>query len=142
MDVWRDSRTVATMLRLMPAYLAFVLIGRWIPIERLARWAWQTGPAKRQPSLEARLVGCVVRLRQLLRVRDEDCIARSLLLYRELSRLGAAPTLCLGFRRRGAQLEGHAWVEVDGRSAGETPAEAAGFEKQLACSIRSPCCHP
>ena len=46
---------------------------------------------------------------------EEDCLQSSLILYRELSALGADPKLAVGFRRLDDRVEGHAWVFVDGR---------------------------
>lgn len=53
---------------------------------------------------------------------DGQCLARSLVLYRALSRRGANPTLVIGFRRDRESVMGHAWVEVDGAPLDE-PAE-------------------
>jgi hypothetical protein len=55
----------------------------------------------------------VLRLSQLTGLPDRDCLQRSLLLYRVLSRAGAAPTLVIGFRRINGGILGHAWVVVD-----------------------------
>lgn len=62
---------------------------------------------------ERRVIASVARLRRWLNTRD-DCLEGSLVLYRELSSVGANPTLAVGFRKNGSRLEGHAWVLVDG----------------------------
>jgi len=43
-----------------------------------------------------------------------NCLERSLLLYRLLSREGANPTIVFGVDRGGETVAGHAWVEIDG----------------------------
>ncbi|MEO7189936.1 MAG: lasso peptide biosynthesis B2 protein [Vicinamibacterales bacterium] len=125
------ARTAATMVRLLPLYLTFGLLKPHVSLQRLAQWAWT--PARSNPvrGEQERIVGCVVRLRQLLRVIDTDCVPRSLILYRELSRLGRNPRLCVGFKNSGTTLEGHAWIEVDGRAIGEPDPAAAGFQRRL-----------
>ena len=45
---------------------------------------------------------------------SKNCLERSLLLYRLLSREGANPTIVFGVDRGNATVAGHAWVEVDG----------------------------
>jgi hypothetical protein len=66
------------------------------------------------------VIAAVARLRHWFGAQ-EDCLQSSLLLYRELSALGADPRLAVGFRRLENRVEGHAWVFVDGRAIpGET----------------------
>jgi hypothetical protein len=43
-----------------------------------------------------------------------NCLERSLLLYRLLSREGANPTIVFGVDRGPDTVAGHAWVEIDG----------------------------
>lgn len=45
---------------------------------------------------------------------SKNCLERSLLLYRLLSREGANPTIVFGVDRGNETVAGHAWVEVDG----------------------------
>ena len=134
-------RTAVTLARLAPQQLFFRIMKRRVSLERLAQWAWKgeseangsASPSRppRRPSEEARIIACIVRLHQLLGEEDDDCVPRSLVLYRELSRLGADPRLCVGFRSTEAGVLGHAWVEVDGKVVGETDPRVAGFNKQL-----------
>ena len=109
----RRLRTGPTIGRLLPVYAAYGVLKRLVPLERLARWAWKSGRPSRDPSAERRVVVAVARLRQWFG-RDADCLQSSLLLYRELSRLGAEPVMAVGFRRHPGGVEGHAWVSVDG----------------------------
>ena len=46
----------------------------------------------------------------------DNCLERSLLLYRYLSRTDAEVRLVVGFRNGGEALEGHAWVVVGNRA--------------------------
>jgi hypothetical protein len=50
-----------------------------------------------------------------------SCLERSLVMYRFLSGIGARPRLVVGARKQGARVEGHVWVEVDGRAVAEEP---------------------
>ena len=63
------------------------------------------------------------RTQGVLNLGDCDCLQRSLLLYRELSRLGADPTLTIGFRHSAQRVQGHAWVTA----RDEIVAEPAGI---------------
>jgi hypothetical protein len=102
-------------LRLAPGYLALGVLKHVIPLSTLARWAWiggSRGPA--DPIARQRLVRAVGRLQRWFG-RGHDCVQSSLLLYRELSRRGDDPVLCIGFRKEGRGLEGHAWVSAGGR---------------------------
>ena len=74
------------------------------------------------------MIGCVVKLARFAGAADRQCLRRSLLLYREMSRLGANPALNVGFRKRGATTEGHAWVVVDNQPIAEADWSSAGFE--------------
>lgn len=102
--------------RLLPIYLALAVAKHVVRIDRLARWAWRSPrPSPRAPGDEPRMVSLVLRLGAIAGRPDRDCLQRSLLLYRELSRAGADPRLFVGFRREHQRLVGHAWVECDGR---------------------------
>jgi hypothetical protein len=113
-------------------YLAYGAVKRLVPIRTLARWSWR--PARggsRNLEAEQRLVSSVIRLSSASG-SDRGCLQRSLLLYRELSRAGADPTLVVGFRRTDRGLEGHAWVEADGVPVAEPTVREQGFETTCA----------
>jgi hypothetical protein len=107
---------LAIVLRLAPVYAALGLAKHLVRVDRLARWAWRdpSGTPGTRPE-QQRVVSLVLRLGSLLGQPDRDCLQRSLLIYRELSRLGEDPRLFVAFRHEGARLVGHAWVECDGR---------------------------
>jgi hypothetical protein len=111
--------SVATRL---PAYVLFGVLKHVLPLRILVRWAWSGREVERDPAAERAATTAVSRLRAWLG-RERDCVQSSLVLYRELSRLGANPTLEIGFRRSSGATEGHAWVEVDGRILFGGPAD-------------------
>lgn len=99
------------MVRLLPAYLAYGILKRFVSFPRLARSAWRparAGDADRGP----RAIAAITRLSHRLSRGERDCLQRSLVLFRELSRAGADPVLMMGFRRSATGVEGHAWVET------------------------------
>ena len=112
--LYRRLKLAPSAGRLVPAYAALGILKHVVPLPVLARWAWSGRSIDRDPAAERQVILTVCRLRSWLG-RDRDCLQSSLLLYRELSRLGANPTLEVGFRRHADRTEGHAWVEVDQR---------------------------
>jgi len=107
--------------RLLLWYLAFSALRHVIPLPWLARWAWHAPSGTRNREHEQKVAGRVEWLRRTLERGRGDCLQSSLVLYRELSRSGADPTLVVGFRRDQGRMQGHAWVLADGR-----PVAAAG----------------
>lgn len=61
-----------------------------------------------------------------------NCLERSLVSYRFLIRAHADPQLVIGFRRDDTGVLGHAWVLVDGRPLGDSPAVVATYEVAMA----------
>ncbi len=129
-DRWAGRATTAAQVaRLYPLFLALGIGKRVIALGTLARWSWRPSrAAARDRVAERRVISSILRLGAWAGRPDRDCIQRSLLLYRELSRAGANPCLMIGFRREGSRLEGHAWVEADGAPVAEAPARDLGFE--------------
>lgn len=118
--LYRRLRTAPTIGRLAPAYATFAVLKHVVPLPTLARWAWQPQRRQRDQDAERRVIAAIARLRHWFGAQ-QDCLQSSLLLYRELSALGADPRLSVGFRRLDDRVEGHAWVFVDGRAIpGET----------------------
>jgi len=117
------------MARLYPLFLALTVAKHVLPIPTLARWSWRPSrTTSRDRVAEQRIVSAVLRLGSWAGDPERDCLQRSLLLYRELSHVGAEPRLIVGFRRGDGRLEGHAWVETDDTPVAETPARDRGFE--------------
>jgi hypothetical protein len=57
-------------------------------------------------------------------------------MYRYLSRLNANPRLETGVRKDGADLDGHAWVVVDGEPVYEKPVELEPFVRVVSFGAR------
>ena len=57
-----------------------------------------------------------------------NCLQRSVVLWRELARLGVSGDLRIGVRSGGAEPEMHAWVEVVGRVINDRPDIADEFQ--------------
>ena len=112
--------------RLLPLYVALGALKRVVPVQTLARWAWRPPAGPADPEHVRRAVARVWRTQGLLNLGDRDCLQRSLLLYRELSRLGADPTLTIGFRQSAQHLQGHAWVTTCDDVVAE-PAGVTGY---------------
>jgi hypothetical protein len=119
--------TAAGMGRLLPWYVAFGVLRHVVPLPRLARWAWHAPSGPRNREFERKVTGRVERLRRILERGRGDCLQSSLLLYRELSRSGADPTLVVGFRRDQGRMQGHAWVLADGRPVAASQDSIDGF---------------
>jgi len=112
MLVWR------TLLPL----LKFVL-----PLRTLARLLWTEPAARvRKPEREARILRLIARAYRLGQSHD-NCLERSLLTYRLLSARNAEPRLVIGFKKAAEDLEGHAWVLVDGLPVHDSPEFIADF---------------
>lgn len=125
---WR--RRVATgagIARLLPWYLAFGLLRHIVPLPWLARWAWHAPSGARHREHDQKIAGRVAWLRRRLEHGRGDCLQSSLVLYRELSRSGADPTLVVGFRRDHGRMQGHAWVLADGRPVAASDDSLEGF---------------
>lgn len=96
--------------RLVPLYVALGALKHLVPVQTLVRWAWRPPAGAADPEHVRQAIARVWRTQSLLHLGDRDCLQRSLLLYRELSRLGADPTLTIGFRQSAERVQGHAWV--------------------------------
>ena len=109
-EAWLAVQTVCWLC-------ALPLLKRALPLPKLAGLMWL--PARisdRDPGQEERTIRIVTRLS---RASGGNCLARSLVLYRYLSRADAEPRLVVGMAKPD-QLIGHVWVTVDGRPLLET----------------------
>ena len=57
----------------------------------------------------------------------DNCLERSLVAYRYLSRAGLGPTLVIGIAKASSATHGHVWVTVEGRPLHDSPALLATF---------------
>ena len=118
-DAWLAVRTVGWMC-VLP------VLKRTFPLPRLVRLMWLPPRIPdRDPGREDRTIRIVARLS---RASGGNCLARSLVLYRYLSRAHADPRLVVGMAKPNTFL-GHVWVTVDGRLLLETPETLRGYEE-------------
>jgi hypothetical protein len=96
------------------------LLKRLVPAPRLARLMWRDPRSTgRDPALENEVVAIVDRVYAHGRIpRRHNCLERSLLAYRYLSEINAAPVLVIGLAKV-RPARGHAWVLVDGEPIAE-----------------------
>lgn len=131
----RRARTALALLKLSLPYAAFTVLARFVSIERLVRLAWHAPRTGRDRAFERQLVERVDMLGRLTGAQA-DCLPRSLLLYRELSKRSADPRLFLGFAGDGRPLVGHAWVVIDGEPLGEADATLSSMTAVCAFGAR------
>src|SRR5262245_2437480 len=122
--------------RFLPAYVAFATLKHMVPLQRLVRLAWRPPAGRRDPEAERQLVASVLRLSQFVGMHDRDCLQRSLLVYRLLSRAGADPLLVIGFRRKDGRLLGHTWVVIDDHAIFESQANLITFSPAISFGMR------
>jgi Transglutaminase-like superfamily len=127
----RRLKTGLILVRLFIAYMVLALLKHLVPLTWLVRRVWCPPVRLRDCESERWLTAIVLRLSRLAGLPDRDCLQRSLLLYRVLSRAGADPTLVVGFRRIDGRIRGHAWVVVDGRALLESEPDLAAFSPVL-----------
>ena len=123
-------------LRLGCVYVAIGVLKHIVPLPVLVRWTWREPRGDRNPDAERQVIGRAIWVRRVLGDTDRDCLQRCLLLYRELSRAGADPTLMVGFTKAEGRVRGHAWVVANGAAVAETPPEAANFVPALSFGRR------
>lgn len=115
----RSWRAAIRLTGLAGWFLVLGAAKHLVPLARLARWAWTDPVPQPRDGSREELIGRVLQAGRVTGAPDRDCVQRSLLLYRELSRAGADPVLVTGVRREAGRLAGHAWVEVEGRPIAE-----------------------
>jgi hypothetical protein len=111
------GRDLLLIARLLVWALLVPMLKRLVPLPNLARLMWVDRPSgtpnhERQKRI-IRAARLVLRARPL--GQDENCLDRSLVLYRFLSMEMLDPRLVVGVRRGPDAVKGHAWVTVDGR---------------------------
>lgn len=122
----RSPADALLVLRLLAWRLALAVLKRTVPIATLVRLMATPGGGPTRDT--RRIVELVDWLYAPRRERElGNCLDRSLVLYRFLSRNEPGTRLVLGMRRGSSELEGHAWVIAGDRAFGETPASGGGF---------------
>jgi transglutaminase superfamily protein len=108
-DVWLGIRMVMWSA-VLPA------LKHLVPLHVLARWMW---PRRRTAPRPERVVAITFLARRIYRVRPflrrDNCLERSLLTYRFIAMAGMEPSLVVGARKSDEQIQGHAWVTVEGQ---------------------------
>jgi hypothetical protein len=93
------------------------VLKRFVPLPKVARMMWADRRTRKADSDRQRRI--VRTARSVVRARplsgDENCLDRSLVLYRFLSMERLDPRLVLGVRLGPEGATGHAWVTVDDR---------------------------
>ena len=113
--------------RFLPSYIGLAIAKRFVPMETLCSRQWRSTRVRSQDR-ERRVVADIVRLSQRLGFADRDCLQRSLLIYREVSRSGSDPTLVVGVCREEGRVLGHAWVMVNNAPVADDSDHVARFE--------------
>lgn len=112
-----QKRDLLLIARLLVWALLVPVLKRLVPLPNVARLMWvdrPTGtPDRERQKRIVRAARLVLRARPL--GQDENCLDRSLLLYRFLSMEMLDPRLVVGVRRGPDGVKGHAWVTVDGK---------------------------
>jgi hypothetical protein len=89
---------------------------KWaFPLPRLVRlmwWSGEPGPASAERNERIATLARALSGPADIRALD-NCLERSLLIYRFLSKAGAEPELLVGFSRSMGAVRGHAWVILD-----------------------------
>ena len=123
-DAWLAVRMVGWRL-VLP------VLKRTLPLPRLARLMWAPASSRaRDPGREEQIATLARGLSGRRRdgSRFDNCLERSLVAYRFLSRAGAEPELVVGVTRD-EPVRGHAWVRLDGEPVGDSVDE---FEEMTA----------
>ena len=114
--------------RILGWSIVFRVAKHILPLPWLVRIAWSVRRKAADDRELARIVRLTAGVPALRPIRGRDnCLERSLLAYRYLSRAGAAPVLVSGVSRRGEKIAGHAWVLLDGEPVHESAAALAEF---------------
>jgi Transglutaminase-like superfamily len=116
------------VVRMTGWVIVLPVLKRVRPLHELARLMWCDA---RAPSPRERELAVLSYAEWLYRGRPlfgDNCLERSLLLYRFLSEAGLEPTLIVGAQHDGLSVAAHAWVEIDGRPIGN----ADGYEPVVA----------
>jgi len=98
--------------------LCLPVLKRTLSVAVLARLMWSDAAAPNRPAPRIAHVRRIMLIGGRVLV-SRNCLERSLVLYRLLSREGAKPSLVLGTTLENRTVIGHAWVEVNGVRIGD-----------------------
>lgn len=100
-------------VRMFAWRLVLPVLKRALPLDTLARAMGRRRGSAAEEEQVLRLASWIYGSRPL--TGGDNCLERSLLLYRYLSRTNPEVRLVLGFRNGGQAVEGHAWVVAGDR---------------------------
>jgi hypothetical protein len=125
----RTPADVVLVARMLAWFVPMPLVKRLISLPRLTRIMWaEPCDLAATPEEQRRIVAAA---RFLVRWRalglDRNCLDRSLVNFRFLSRANLGPRLVLGVRRDGGRVDGHAWVTIGGEPVGESSSSLERF---------------
>ena len=107
---------------------ALPLLKYVVPLPLLARLMWSRRRGEPPPGREERVAAIAKRISKARPLPHRDnCLEKSLLIYRFLSRLNADPQLVAGVRKGDKGVIGHVWVTVGGEPVGESRAALAQY---------------
>jgi hypothetical protein len=117
------------LLRMLGWRVALPALKWALPLPRLVRlMAAPRARGERTPGGERRIAALAHGLSGPRGVAALDnCLERSLVLYRYLGRAGARPELVVGVGTDEGAVSGHVWVSLDGETLFETPASLSDF---------------
>jgi hypothetical protein len=99
-----------------------------VPFGTLVRWSSARPRGGRDRELERALEAFITSGRRFPARAPGNCLERSLGAYRLLCEAGADPEVVVGIRRRGShEIEGHVWLQVEGRPFGEPQGALDGY---------------
>ncbi len=129
LSVLRSPWEVTTLMRMLPWAAALPLLKRILPLPRLVGFAASSPRnGRRRAGREQRVVELTRLLyRSRAVVGRDNCLERSLLAYRFLTKLDARPELVVGMRRGADEMLGHVWVLLEGEPVHEAPKLLADF---------------
>ncbi len=127
-----SPRTAWLIVRMLAWKAALSLLKHAVALTTLVRLVEQEPPSSVNVRERARVEYAVKRLGRVL--GGGDCLERSLVTYRFLSRAGVRPRLLIGFDREDGRVAGHAWVTVDGEPIIESRESLARYVEVAAFS--------
>lgn len=108
--------------------MALPILKRVLPLPRLVGLvSGGTSDHAPAPADVGRIVTLAGRLFRPRLPHADNCLERSLLVFRFLLRAGVEPELVCGVEPNGGRVAGHAWVQLEGRPVTDPPEVVARF---------------
>lgn len=98
---------------------ALLILQRFLPLPRLMA-LYDPEPAESpRPKVEPRRLVTLVTALVRITLRDRFCMKRSILIFHFLQKWGYDARIYFGVVKEANELQGHAWVELDGKPMAE-----------------------